>query len=228
MIPMVIADSTTFTLALENQDIGSDDVWTNEANSLILNDAFSSSSLGGANALSNTLYFKNFSFGLESGDTIDGIEVQISVSTSAGALIVCNMLNLTKAESSVGDNKCEDESIILTTTLTNYTLGGPSDLWGTTWTAAEINSDGFGVQNIYRKPIGTMSTRIAQLSFLRIKVYFTPVTDPVFPLFTDIVDNEGEVFDEGFVDINYTLNNTNFTFVVSLSSIPRKPSPSSS
>ncbi len=64
---------------------------------------------------------------------------------------------------------------------TVFTYGGPSDLWGLTWTVDQINASGFGfvISALYA---GIPGDRIAEIDHIEIKVYHTPA--PIRMMFT--------------------------------------------
>jgi hypothetical protein len=62
----------------------------------------------------------------------------------------------------------QPKTLALTTTPTIYSLGAPSDLWGSTWTYADINNTSFGVA-IVASDSGTVS-----INDLDVLAYITP------------------------------------------------------
>jgi len=101
-------------------------------------------------AESESLEATNFSFNIPSGATITGIVLKVNRNDGSpfgDSFINDNTVKLTKNGTvGVGDNKAgspiqfwlgfiQDEVI---------TYGGTTDLWGTTWTPAEINANTFG------------------------------------------------------------------------------------
>lgn len=81
-----------------------------------------------------------FGMGIPSNATIDGIKLEIDMPTSARYQESQSFLKLQKAGANVGDNKVNTGS----NANSVWTYGGSADLWGTTWTPAEINAAGFG------------------------------------------------------------------------------------
>jgi uncharacterized protein (DUF433 family) len=81
----------------------------------------------GAKAETQALYVHDFGFAIPSGATILGIEVKVTASAPL------NFTHLVKAGAFAG------------TVLNGTSGGGPSDLWGTTWTPAQINATNFGI-----------------------------------------------------------------------------------
>ena len=88
---------------------------------------------------------------IPSGATINGITVSIERynSSTPGDFTLTindNAVYLTKDGSTVvGSNKSTGATWQSSDNNTPVSFGGVSDLWGTTWTAAEINASTFGV-----------------------------------------------------------------------------------
>lgn len=73
----------------------------------------------------------------------------------------------------------------LSSTNTEYTVGGDGELFGETWTPAEINGSGFGVSKVYGSD-NTSPNTTYYIDYIRIKVYYTDggtayETDALFP-----------------------------------------------
>lgn len=121
--------------------------WTNPGNAATIDGACA---LGdGVSATSMTL--TDWAFSIPAGSTILGITVR-SVS-SFNDVSTQDQVRLTKSGSAVGDTKAlNGTGAVSIPTCGNpvggaggLTVGGAADLWGTTWTVAEINDAGFGV-----------------------------------------------------------------------------------
>lgn len=101
----------------------------------------------------NWLVCKNLDTNVPTSATIEGIKIYIDRYNSfAGDVEFGNVIikdtgiYLTKnGTDTVGNNKSTSATWASTDTDTYVTFGGVSDLWGTTWTASEVNSDNFGV-----------------------------------------------------------------------------------
>ena len=76
------------------------------------------------------------------GSTIDGIEVAIERSKTGG-IVVDTIVRLVKGGTVVGDNLASGTAWPGTDTVETY--GGPTELWGETWTADDVNAGNFGV-----------------------------------------------------------------------------------
>jgi hypothetical protein len=95
-------------------------------------------------AQTNCLRATNFGFALPSGAVITGITVQIEKRGSFGSNVQDNGLRLLKGGVEVGSNYAQF-GIPWGTLDSYYTYGGCLNLWGTTWTPADINSPNFGL-----------------------------------------------------------------------------------
>ena len=98
----------------------------------------------------NYLVCKNLDSNIPNDATIEGIKIYIdrynSFTGDGTVIITDDAIYLTKnGNDTVGNNKSVGTVWPSTDTDTYATYGGVSDLWGTTWTASEINNDNFGV-----------------------------------------------------------------------------------
>lgn len=105
------------------------------------------------------------------GATIDGIEISIERSTDGGGGVVVDaVVRLVKAGTVVGDNKAS--GLAWPTTDGTATYGGAADLWGTTWTAAEVKATNFGFVISVQENLGL--TTVARIDLITAKLYYTP------------------------------------------------------
>ena len=114
---------------------------------------------------------RNYGFTIPAGETILGIEVQVEVWDANATLDMDDSdARLAKADVPVG----ADRSIagVWPSTRTVRTYGSPTDLWGTTWTPAEVNAAGFGFA-LQPRALSGGTGAIAQVDYHRIIVYYT-------------------------------------------------------
>jgi len=111
----------------------------------------------------------NFSSGIPAGGTIQGIKVDIERYCGAGSARDA-LVQLTKNGSARVGNSKADTSSNWSSSVGVATYGNSTDLWGTNWTAAEINASTFGVHFAARAY--SENTDI-YVDFIRITVYFT-------------------------------------------------------
>ena len=118
-----------------------------------------------------TQELRGTSLGLSIPADPDGIEVTIERNTAGGGATVFtdNLVQLIKGGTPGGDNKAS--ATAWNTTEDTITYGGPTDLWGQTWTAADINASTFGV--LLRAQRAGSSGQTAQVDHIQIKVYYT-------------------------------------------------------
>jgi hypothetical protein len=155
---LTLARSGEYTLS------GSTFKWQNTSNASSQNDVYSSllftdaANVLGAVPLSltpadetNYLVCKNLDSNIPNDATVEGIRIYIdrynSFTEEGGTVIIKDdAIYLTKnGTDTVGSNKSTGATWSSTDTDTYISFGGVSDLWGTSWTASEINNDNFGV-----------------------------------------------------------------------------------
>ena len=103
-----------------------------------------------------------FGFTVPPGNTVTGIEVKLeaSASSASGTIQVGLSWN---GDSTITAVKATP---ILSTSDTVYTLGSPSDLWGRTWTPAEL-----GNANFFVRVIAQPGSNTVQLDAIQVKPY---------------------------------------------------------
>ena len=115
-----------------------------------------------------TLRSHTYGFTIPGGATIDGIEVIVGRRNSSAPGLADDIIRLAKAGTAIGDNK--STGVTWPTSEASITYGSPTDLWGTTWTPAEINAGGFGAT---LNPLNTGNAENAAVDYHRIIVYYT-------------------------------------------------------
>lgn len=122
-------------------DGGGSNVWTNPSNAKAQDGVYTTNSWGSGGARSNVLIASNFPAHVPAFAIIQGIEV---VFVRYGSNAATDHVSLNKAGIQTGTNKAGTD-IWPSAVVDSVTYGSPTDLWGTTWTAADINNSGFGV-----------------------------------------------------------------------------------
>lgn len=111
----------------------------------------------------------NFGFSIPSGAVISGIEVRIEKRASAAIIIEDWQVKIVKGGSEQGDNKASSQ--VWPTSDTYFYYGGSTDLWGLSWTPADINASNFGVSI---SAINWEETSaVAYVDHIQIKVYYS-------------------------------------------------------
>jgi hypothetical protein len=123
--------------------------WTSPSNAATTNGVYATQNIP-ALSVSGQLVFSAYGFGIPAGSTVNGIQVDIVRHANSIA-----SLNFGGAEGGTGvfltktvgvqAGTAKNDGTSWGTTDATTTLGSGADLWGTTWTAAEVNASGFGV-----------------------------------------------------------------------------------
>ncbi|MFT3675533.1 MAG: T9SS type A sorting domain-containing protein [Chitinophagaceae bacterium] len=134
-----------------------------------------------SSANSNYLVATGFGFSIPSYASVCGIQVMVEKSAGGlgvGSSIIDNGVYLVKAGAVAGTNQASGSSWSATDGTSTYGSGGA--LWGTTWTAAEVNAGNFGVAVSARLRTGIVSlTQHAQIDHISIIVHFFTTALPV-------------------------------------------------
>lgn len=129
---------------------GAQKAWTNPGNAISSNDVWATSTLENSGNYTEYLKASNFGFSIPNGATINGISVNIERKQSCiddkhgcTSSVTDKYVGVTKAGIVSGSNKASTDVWTTTDVVKNY--GGISDMWGNTWTPADINASSFGV-----------------------------------------------------------------------------------
>jgi len=131
------------------------------------------------NNSSNYLKGSNYGFNIPPGAIINGITVDIAKlrESGAGNEIFDTSVRLVKNGSIIGSNHADPNNWTRdqgTPAVVSY--GGNSDLWGATWTAADINATNFGVVIAAREPQNRNLD--ADVYYMRVSVTYTTTSSP--------------------------------------------------
>jgi hypothetical protein len=158
--------------------------WSNLANAVSSNNSHASCGITlGVLASAQTHYIQTQGHGLAipATATVCGIEVRVERHASGlliGSSVKDQTLFLMKAGSPVGTNHASSSAWPGSDAVAVY--GSTSDLWGTTWTPAQINASNFGVQLSALMNAGVVSLFLsANIDAITITVYYTTTTLPV-------------------------------------------------
>ena len=151
--------------------------WTNPGNAFSSNNLYATASVDGTTT--DPLQCLNYGFTIPLTATVVGVEVFVerrSSSTNNGGSRDASLF-LVKGGAQVGNNLATTTTY--TTADTVEVHGSPTQLWGTTWTAAEINAANFGAQFNATKPSGAGPAHTISVDHIFITVhYFIPVPTP--------------------------------------------------
>lgn len=189
LVPCIASGQCTASASLSgssfanNTGVGSF-AWTSPGNAVSSNNVRASAGilLGVfSSANSNYLIATGFGFSIPSYASVCGIEVMVEKSAGGlgvGSSIIDNGIYLVKGGAVAGSNQASGSSWPASDAVSTY--GGGGTLWGTTWTAAEINAGNFGVAVSARLRTGVVSlTQHAQIDHLSIIVHFFTTALPV-------------------------------------------------
>ena len=150
---------------------GTGTAWASTGNILSSNNSRATVTLG-SNGQSQNLDAKSFGFSIPAGAIINGFRVEIERNAS-GSAIDDEDVFLLKASNPVGTDHADGTDYAASDETNTY--GSSSDLWGTTWTVAEVNNANFGVR--LKVDSDTTSNRTVNIDYMEIRVYYTPLPD---------------------------------------------------
>jgi hypothetical protein len=147
-----------------------DDAWVAPTNIYVDDSVYASVTAAtfDTNDYTEVLNASTFGFAIPSSATITGIKVEVDRYCGAGAA-KDGVIQLTKdGAARVGASAATATAWPATSTTVSY--GGAADLWGTTWTPAEVNTATFGV-HIAAQATGDDTD--VYVDFVRITVYYS-------------------------------------------------------
>lgn len=135
---------------------GSDDsavgtiAWVTPTNIQADDSNYASATFTGASATTHYIKGLNPGFSIPSGATIDGIKVTAYFAATTwvspgGASNSAPVMKLVKGGTVGGTDECGSIPGVLTGSPFSWESGGETELWGQTWTAADINGATFGM-----------------------------------------------------------------------------------
>jgi MSHA biogenesis protein MshQ len=146
--------------------------WSNSGNALSSNNAHASASVNAT--ITNYLTCTGYGFSIPTGSRIDGITVDVerkSDRTSNGGSNDAAMRIVKGGTIGTADRS---SATVYTIADTSEAHGGATDLWGVTWTAADINATNFGAAFAATKPSSNGPTHTITVDLIAITVTYTP------------------------------------------------------
>ncbi len=179
-----VSSVQTPDVASNNSFSGSDFDWDDANLALSSNNQYASAgfTLGlFATVQSDYMTLSDFDISIPLAVTICGIEVTIERKASGlgilGASVRDHVVQLVKNGSLVGNNKASSTNWTGSKVTTTY--GGSSDLWGTTWTSADVNHNNFGLSFSAELRSGAAGLFLsADIDNVTITVYYQHVVLP--------------------------------------------------
>ncbi len=156
--------------------IGTDN-WNNAGNATTQNGTSATVAVNDGE-ISRYLRCTDYGFAIPAGVTISGITVSIRRSVdNTGGNPRDYAVQLLKAGTLQATNYA-DTGTTYPTALTTVSYGGTANLWGTTWTVADINNANFGVSFVITKPGTTGGNRTVSVDVISVAVTYTDNTAP--------------------------------------------------
>ncbi|WP_281321928.1 HYR domain-containing protein [Flavobacterium aestivum] len=172
--PTVCPAGTPTSSGPNNAGAGADNaavgtgIWTTPGNITTAGTPYATQNLA-SNATTHYLQGSNYGFAIPAGAVINGITVTINRQVATTTNMTDTTVRLVKGGTVVGSNLASGTS--WPNAFGTATYGGTSNLWGTTWTAADINATTFGVVLSGTSTSG--STRQVDVDYMRITVTYT-------------------------------------------------------
>lgn len=150
---------------------GASRVWNNVNNIKVSDGVFATVNVINGQT-SNLLQASGYNFGVPSTATVNGITVTVLKGSTPTTDVVDGTVQLLKAGTGTGSNKANGT---VWGTVPTAVYGSSSDLWGTTWTPADINNPSFGIQ-ISAHELDNPGGDTPQIDFISIAVTYTVPT----------------------------------------------------
>lgn len=169
--------ATAATLPKTGASAGTGTAWSSPGNILTNNDSNATASVsnfGSSTITTQNLNATNFQFAIPANATIVGIEATIGRYTgllALGGYTRDVTVRLLKGGAVTGTNKAV-VGVDWPTAETPAVYGGPSDMWGTTWTPAQINANNFGLTLVATVQVQTGITA-ATVDYMTLTVSYT-------------------------------------------------------
>lgn len=153
--------------------------WINPNNAKLQDSVDATITWSGAIPFGNLtmLYVSNFGFAIPAGATINGVECQARCeATGATTTFFITSAYIFKAGATAGTDQ-GGAGLTFPATGAGYafvTIGGATNLWGTTLTVADVNNSGFGVGlAVDRSGAISMSSSTSGIDVIELRVYYT-------------------------------------------------------
>ena len=147
--------------------------WSNPGNIVAADSAFATVVLS-PSQISNYLVASGMNFAIPPQSIINGIQVSVlrKEGTSLYGGIKDRSIKIVKNGAITGTE--HSTGALWPTTAASVTYGSSTDLWGTTWTPADINAAGFGAAIAVTEISSRGASETAYVDLITITVYYTP------------------------------------------------------
>lgn len=163
---------------------GADNQWSNPNNAASSDNSYATASIDHSSSVTYYLKATGFGFSIPAGSTINGIQVMVEKqescnSYSCSSHVYDNQVHIVKNNTVGSTDRSSNSAWSDNDTTTTY--GSPTDLWGQSWTASDINNSNFGFVISAKRTSG--GDRTAKVDSIQVKVYYTPANNT--PVATD-------------------------------------------
>lgn len=168
--------STKSPATIEDKAGGGSTAWVNPGNAASSNNVYATATLtkwGLSGAKSKYLFAKKFGFAIPGGATVLGIVFRIE--KKATSTITDSEVFIVKAGAAGTVNHHSAVVWPAADAYSNY--GASDDLWGQTWTPAQINEEGFGLVLSAVNGGAFGAEGVASVDHIQAIVYYTEATD---------------------------------------------------
>ena len=146
-------------------------MWVNPNNVKVSDDTYAVITVNGAEADSYLLNSTDFGFSIPSNATIDGITVEIERHVDTGETVSDSFHSVVLLKAGVAVGTGTSSASNWPTSDQYQTYGSATDLWGTTWTPAEINNASFGFR--FAASAGASGDNTGRVDHVRITIHYT-------------------------------------------------------
>lgn len=143
--------------------------WANVGNIQSDNNVYATCNLDNGET-SRYIYGIDYGFAIPAAATITGIQVQIKRVSSSGNANNISDQNVRLVKGGIVQATNYANPAVWNNSVQVISYGGAGDLWGTTWTPAEINANNFGATISVSS---NANNRTAYIDYIRITVYYT-------------------------------------------------------
>lgn len=147
-------------------------IWQNPGNLTASDNTYVTQGVQTSTKTSHYLKATNFGFAIPVGATINGILVEIEYLAVGAGRANDSTVKIVQGDVVVGNNKGNNAAISTVESFVAY--GGAADLWGASWSPADINAANFGaVFSVTFDPNNTGISIRVFVDSVRITVYYT-------------------------------------------------------
>jgi hypothetical protein len=144
--------------------------WITPANAADNNDVYTVATFALGMLTTHYLWGDTWGFAIPADATIDGIKVVIYRNKTGIATVSDLVVRLVKAGVVAGSNYASATAWNASPTEDAAEYGGAADMWGTTWTPAQVNASTFGIA-LQVQSDGIPAT--AQADWFTIEIFYT-------------------------------------------------------